>query len=140
MPDLRAHGESAAPHDPAAYPSDILVQDARALMAHLNLSDFDIGGFSLGERTVAKLLVEGLQPRRAIVAGRGREGLSGWAKRREGLLPAKAYRYTVKGGDHRAKAGQVLRPEQVEHGPDTLQMGKSGGGEPECMAGGGKRG
>src|SRR3546814_10429576 len=23
MPDLRAHGESAAPHDPAAYPSDI---------------------------------------------------------------------------------------------------------------------
>src|SRR3546814_13972419 len=66
MPDLRAHGESAAPHDPAAYPSDILVQDARALMAHLNLSDFDIGGFSLGARTVAKLLVEGLQPRRAI--------------------------------------------------------------------------
>src|SRR3546814_7290327 len=33
MLDLRAHGESAAPHDPAAYPSDILVQDARALMA-----------------------------------------------------------------------------------------------------------
>src|SRR3546814_1672085 len=75
MPDLRAHGESAAPHDPAAYPSDILVQDARALMAHLNLSDFDIGGFSLGARTVAQLLVEGLQPRRAILAGMGLEGL-----------------------------------------------------------------
>src|SRR3546814_14462529 len=88
MPDLRAHGESAAPHDPAAYPSDILVQDARALMAHLNLSDFDIGGFSLGARTVAKLLVEGLQPRRAILAGMGLEGLSGWAKRREFFLTA----------------------------------------------------
>src|SRR3546814_15728819 len=83
MPDLRAHGASAAPHDPAAYPSDILVQDARALMAHLNLSDFDIGGFSLGARTVAKLLVEGLQPRRAILPGMGVVGHGGWAKRRE---------------------------------------------------------
>ncbi len=33
MPDLRAHGESAAPHDPAAYPPDVLVRDAVALVA-----------------------------------------------------------------------------------------------------------
>ena len=35
MPDLRAHGQSAAPHDPAAYPADVLVRDAEALVAHL---------------------------------------------------------------------------------------------------------
>src|SRR3546814_8521292 len=84
------------------YPSDILVQDARALMAHLNLSDFDIGGFSLGARTVAKLLVEGLQPRRAILAGMGLEGLSGWAKRRRFFLTAIAARDTVKRESGRA--------------------------------------
>ena len=27
MPDLRAHGASAKPHDPAAYPRDVLVRD-----------------------------------------------------------------------------------------------------------------
>ncbi|MEL6874561.1 MAG: alpha/beta fold hydrolase, partial [Pseudomonadota bacterium] len=58
MPDLRAHGESAAPHDPEAYPDDVLVHDALALIEHLNLADYDLGGFSLGARTTAKLLVE----------------------------------------------------------------------------------
>ncbi len=27
MPDLRAHGHSEAPHDPAAYPDDVLAKD-----------------------------------------------------------------------------------------------------------------
>ena len=29
MPDLRAHGESAKPHDPAAYPPDVLMRGER---------------------------------------------------------------------------------------------------------------
>ncbi len=37
MPDLRAHGESDAPHDAAAYPMDVLVQDIRHLIAHYGL-------------------------------------------------------------------------------------------------------
>src|SRR4051812_29050087 len=37
MPDLRAHGFSAKPHDPGAYPEDVLVKDARALIGHLGL-------------------------------------------------------------------------------------------------------
>ena len=28
LPDLRGHGESARPHDPAAYPRDVLTDDA----------------------------------------------------------------------------------------------------------------
>jgi pimeloyl-ACP methyl ester carboxylesterase len=38
MPDLRAHGESAKPHDPAAYPPDILADDGFALIEHLGLT------------------------------------------------------------------------------------------------------
>ena len=48
MPDLRAHGQSDAPHDPAAYPEDVLVADALAVVADLGLTDYDLVGFSLG--------------------------------------------------------------------------------------------
>jgi pimeloyl-ACP methyl ester carboxylesterase len=35
MPDLRAHGDSAEPHDPAAYPPGVLVRDVEAVVAGL---------------------------------------------------------------------------------------------------------
>src|SRR3546814_2463230 len=37
MPDLRAHGESARPHDHSAYPGDVLAGDGFALIRHLGL-------------------------------------------------------------------------------------------------------
>jgi len=39
MPDLRAHGLSANPHDPAHYPRDILADDQFALLAHLGITN-----------------------------------------------------------------------------------------------------
>jgi len=75
MPDLRAHGESAKPHDPAAYPPDILAEDGFALVEHLALTDYDLGGYSLGGRTAMRMLVKGARPRRAILAGMGLEGI-----------------------------------------------------------------
>lgn len=75
MPDLRAHGESAAPHDPAAYPPDVLVRDLAALIAHLGLTDYDLGGFSLGARTALHAAARGVvAPRRLIVGGMGFAG------------------------------------------------------------------
>ena len=76
MPDLRAHGESAKPHDAAAYPHDVLERDGLALIAHLGLSDYDLGGYSLGGRTTARMLIAGARPRRAIFAGMGLTGLT----------------------------------------------------------------
>ena len=75
MPDLRAHGDSAKPHDPAAYPRDILADDGFALIEQLGLTDYDLGGYSLGARVVLRLLARGAAPRRAIVAGMGLEGI-----------------------------------------------------------------
>jgi pimeloyl-ACP methyl ester carboxylesterase len=75
MPDLRAHGSSAAPHDPAAYPKDVLAKDMMALLAHLGLEDYDLGGYSLGARTAARMLAMGASPQRVILAGMGLEGL-----------------------------------------------------------------
>jgi len=75
MPDLRAHGQSAKPHDPAAYPPDVLAQDGFALIAHLGLSSYDLGGYSLGARTSVRMLVGGAVPGRAVIAGMGLQGL-----------------------------------------------------------------
>jgi pimeloyl-ACP methyl ester carboxylesterase len=75
MPDLRAHGKSDKPHDPQFYTKDVLIDDQFALIEDLGLSDYDLAGYSLGGRTVARMLVRGAKPRRAIVAGMGLEGL-----------------------------------------------------------------
>ena len=81
MPDLRAHGLSDKPHDPALYPKDILADDQFALIAHLGLTDFDLGGYSLGGRTVARMLTRGCSPGRAIISGMGLEGVTQTGKR-----------------------------------------------------------
>ncbi len=75
MPDLRGHGDSATPHDAASYPPDALPDDGFALVAHLGLTDYDLGGYSLGGRTVMRMLARGATPRRAIVSGMGLEGI-----------------------------------------------------------------
>lgn len=75
MPDLRAHGLSDKPHDLAHYPPDILADDQFALIEHLGLTDFDLGGYSLGGRTVARMLARGCLPGKAIISGMGLEGL-----------------------------------------------------------------
>lgn len=83
MPDLRAHGLSDKPHDPIHYPKDILANDQFALIDHLGLGDFDLGGYSLGGRTVARMLAKGCTPRRVVISGMGLEGLSDTGKRAE---------------------------------------------------------
>jgi len=75
MPDLRAHGQSDKPHDPAAYPPDVLARDGFALLTHLGLTDYDLGGYSLGARTTVRMLVDGAKPGRAVIAGMGLQGL-----------------------------------------------------------------
>jgi len=75
MPDLRGHGSSATPHDPAAYPPDILAADGEALLNHLGAGACDLAGYSLGGRTVARMLARGARPARAVIAGMGLAGL-----------------------------------------------------------------
>lgn len=75
MPDLRGHGQSDKPHDPALYGPDILTDDGFELIEQLALSDYDLGGYSLGARTVARMLARGARPQRVVFSGMGLEGL-----------------------------------------------------------------
>jgi pimeloyl-ACP methyl ester carboxylesterase len=78
-PDLRGHGDSAKPHDPAAYPPDVLADDGLALVEYLGFGDggYDLGGYSLGARIVLRMLVRGARPGRAVAAGQGLAKVSG---------------------------------------------------------------
>src|SRR3546814_19202832 len=41
----------------------------------MGLTDYDLGGYSLGARTTARMLARGATPRRVILAGMGLRGL-----------------------------------------------------------------
>lgn len=75
MPDLRGHGRSGKPHDPACYPPDRLAEDGFDLVAHLGLADYDLAGYSLGARTALRMLVRGARPARAVLCGMGMDGV-----------------------------------------------------------------
>ncbi len=114
LPDLRAHGDSAAPHDPAAYPHDVLVRDVEALADHLGLEDFDLVGFSLGSRTAARCVIAGLLPRRLVLTGMGLEGLAGWMKRSAFFLDAIERFDSVRQGDPAYFAVQFMKTMKVD--------------------------
>ena len=88
MPDHRAHGDSSAPTVASAYPGGILARDLNELIAHLDLDAFDLGGFSLGARTIVQAVGEGLKPRRAALSGMGLQGLDRWQSRQQFYIDA----------------------------------------------------
>ncbi len=114
MPDLRAHGLSGRPHEPEAYPQGILARDLRELIAHLHLTDFDLGGFSLGSRTTVEGVGEGLKPRRAILGGAGLEGLRNWERRKHFFLEAIEQFDRVQRGDPHWLSIQFMKSQKVD--------------------------
>src|ERR1700760_3063796 len=48
--DCRGHGESAKPHDPAAYTRAAMARDIIALLNHLGVPRADLMGYSMGAR------------------------------------------------------------------------------------------
>lgn len=114
MPDLRAHGHSARPHDPAAYPIDVLVRDLFALIEQLALGDYDLVGFSLGSRTAARGVIAGLEPRKLVLAGMGLEGLAGWNRRAAFFLDAIDRFGSVKHGDPAFFAVSFMKTQKVD--------------------------
>ena len=81
MPDLRGHGDSARPHESAAWPLDVLMRDQMALIEYLRLGSYDLGGYSLGARTAVRMLANGAVPDRVVLSGMGLSGIVATAGR-----------------------------------------------------------
>jgi len=114
MPDLRAHGLSGKPHEAEHYPKGILARDVRELVSHLGLTDFDLGGFSLGARTTVEGVGEGLKPRRAVLGGVGLEGLRNWERRKAFFLETIALFDKVQRGDPHWLSIQFMKSQKVD--------------------------
>ena len=133
MPDLRAHGLSAKPHDPAAYPKGILARDLVELVAHLDVGEYDLGGFSLGARTTVQAVGEGLKPRRAVLGGMGYEGLAGWQRRRTFFDDAIALFDTAARGDPHWLAIQFMKTMKIDRVAAALLLATFEDARPEWL-------
>jgi pimeloyl-ACP methyl ester carboxylesterase len=122
MPDLRAHGASGEPHDPALYPPGILARDVRELVQHLRLEVFDLGGFSLGGRTTVEVVGEGMRPGKAVLGGMGLQGLQQWARRKQFYLDAIAQFDTAARGNPHWLAIQFMKTMKVDREAAALLL------------------
>lgn len=123
MPDLRAHGQSAKPHDAGDYPVGVLTRDLAALVEHFGLSDYDLAGFSLGARTSAKAVIDGLTPRRLALCGMGLHGLSGWASRAAFFIDAIDRFDEIKRGDRAFMAKSFMKTMGIDRAAARLLLG-----------------
>ena len=134
MPDLRAHGQSEAPHDPAAYPDDVLAKDLGALIAHLGLTDYDLCGFSLGARTSVRGVIAGLKPARLVLGGMGLEGLAGWTGRGAFFIDAIDWFDEVKVGDPAFPAVSFMKSMKVDRVAARMLLGTFADTPPDALA------
>lgn len=133
MPDLRAHGESAAPQAAKAYPDDVLARDIAAVVAALNLADFDLAGFSLGARTAVRCVINGMQPRRLALVGMGLEGLAGWEGRAAFFIDAIDRFDSVKRGDRAFMAVSFMKTMKVDRAAARLLLQSVADATPEQL-------
>ncbi len=135
MPDLRAHGQSAAPLDPEAYPPDVLARDLEAMVKHIGLTTYDLVGFSLGARTAARGVLAGLAPRRLVLAGMGLEGLAGWARRQDFFTDVLDRFGTIRPGDPAYFAQQFLKTMALDRDALRLLLTTSADTDPAALTG-----
>ena len=114
MPDLRAHGQSDVPREADAYPPDVLVKDALALVDALGLGSFDLAGFSLGARTAVQAVLAGSTPRRLVLGGMGIEGLGQWVRRSAFFIDAIDRFDEIRHGDPAYFAKSFMRTMKVD--------------------------
>ena len=135
MPDLRGHGQSAKPHDPAAWPDDVLALDLIALVGGLGLSDYDLVGFSMGSRTSVRAVLRGLSPQRLVLGGMGLEGLAGWSGRRAHFLDAIDRFGTIRPGDPSYMTQQFMKSMGIDRVAARLLMDTLTDTPPDLLSG-----
>lgn len=134
MLDLRCHGESGAPHDPAAYPPDVALLDIEAILAALDLGSIDLVGYSLGARLSVMLVARGLAPRRLVLGGMGLEVLTRWTARRDHFI-AMLGRFDIsKLGDEDFLAIQFMKQMGVDPVAVRLLLESTGDIDPALLA------
>jgi pimeloyl-ACP methyl ester carboxylesterase len=119
--DCRGHGQSDAPHDPAAYAVDSMAADAVGLLDRLRIGRTLLVGFSLGSRICFEIMrINPERCRAAVLAGWGPDNArSGDPQKREKLVAA------LHAADERSIAGEYerrIRRAVLDAGNDPLAL------------------
>jgi pimeloyl-ACP methyl ester carboxylesterase len=69
--DLRGNGRSDKPHNEEAYQYDAETKDVMLLIKHLDITQYDVVGYSRGSIITARLLVWDKRIRKAVLGGMG---------------------------------------------------------------------
>jgi pimeloyl-ACP methyl ester carboxylesterase len=75
--DARGHGASEKPTDPARYAGAAMVDDARALLDHLAITEVDVVGYSMGSMVASRLVPREPRARALVLGGIGVRALQG---------------------------------------------------------------
>ena len=78
--DCRGHGESEVPADPSQYSSDLFIEDQKALLDHLGISEAYVGGLSMGGMIAMRFALKYPQVVRALLLCDTAAGVSGAAQ------------------------------------------------------------
>jgi pimeloyl-ACP methyl ester carboxylesterase/ABC-type methionine transport system permease subunit len=70
-PDLRGHGASPVPDDPASWPRDAIARDQIALMKHLGAEPFAVVGYSMGAISALRYQLLSRSSGRLVLGGVG---------------------------------------------------------------------
>jgi pimeloyl-ACP methyl ester carboxylesterase len=115
--DMRGHGDTESPDDPAGYSADLTVGDMRGLLGHLGVRRAVIGGLSLGGYMSLAFHAQHPEMTRALVlcdtgpGYRNAEARAGWnerASRRAGELE-------TRGLEVLASASREMREAMRQH-------------------------
>ena len=91
--DLRGHGQSDKPHDPAAYDRADMAGDILALIDHLGLGQVDLMGYSMGSHlAIAVALAQPSRILNLILGGVGARMITGSTLAAGGMSMAQALR------------------------------------------------
>ncbi len=113
---------------------DVLARDVAKLVATLGLDDYDLAGFSLGARTAARCVINGLAPRRLALVGMGLEGLAGWDRRAAFFIDAIDRFDSVKRGDAAFMAVSFMKTMKVDRSAARLLLESVADATPEQLA------
>ena len=133
MIDLRCHGASEAPRDPADYPHDVAMLDLEVVLAALDLGEIDLVGYSLGARLSVMLVAHGLKPRRLVLGGMGYETLTDWSGRRDAFLAMLDRFETTKLGDPDFLSIQFMKTTRADPVALRLLLESTGNIAPELL-------
>ena len=92
--DARGHGQSDKPTDPARYGGSAMVDDARALLDHLSITEVHVVGYSMGSMVASRLVPRDPRARSLVLGGIGDAAATAPHPPTAGGLPRRSSRRT----------------------------------------------